>query len=210
MLLCPHNSGFLLGFTLPHAVTAFRPIGSAFEARRYHVEHEHFVDRIYLKTQGSHQSANRITMFRMSKYLVQDGAGGMEATEQENGTRDSERGIYGYDQEVVDREAAEAPFRRLRLIAYGVFAFSALVLGCVSLAGLAGVEQFKEVSQNLPNPLLDAAVVGLTFYLWVEEVCSWFDSLRNLFRLCCPMSMTPTAKKRKRFICCLQYSVMNI
>lgn len=83
---------------------------------------------------------------------------------------DDGKGIYGFSQEVIAREAAETPLRRARLIAYGVFGFTAVVLGGVSLAGLAGVEDVKELGQNLPNPLLDAAVLGLAFYLWVEEV----------------------------------------
>lgn len=80
------------------------------------------------------------------------------------------KGIYGLDREIIEREAAEAPLRKTRLVAYGVFAFAALTLGCVSLAGLAGVEEVKELGENLPNPLLDAGVLGLAFYLWVEEV----------------------------------------
>lgn len=35
---------------------------------------------------------------------------------------------------------------------------------------MAGIDEFKEVSENLPNPLIDAGVVGAAFYLWVEEV----------------------------------------
>ena len=80
------------------------------------------------------------------------------------------KGIYGLDREIVEREAAEAPFRRFRLIAYGVVALAAVVLGGVSVAGLAGVEEFSELGQNLPNPVLDAAVLGLALYLWIEEV----------------------------------------
>lgn len=39
---------------------------------------------------------------------------------------------------------------------------------------MAGLDEFKEVSENLPNPLIDAGVVGVAFYLWVEEVSlSW-------------------------------------
>lgn len=33
------------------------------------------------------------------------------------------------------------------------------------------MDDVKELGENLPNPLLDAAVLGLAFYLWVEEVC---------------------------------------
>lgn len=35
---------------------------------------------------------------------------------------------------------------------------------------MAGLEEFREASENLPNPLIDAGVVGVAFYLWVEEV----------------------------------------
>ena len=83
---------------------------------------------------------------------------------------DDEKGIYGFDQDIVQAESAEAPFRKLRLVSYGVLALIAVVLGGVSLAGMAGVEELKELGENLPNPLLDAAVLGLAFYLWVEEV----------------------------------------
>lgn len=79
-------------------------------------------------------------------------------------------GIYGLDPEIIEREAAEAPFRRFRLIAYGTLALAAVLLGGVSVAGLAGVESVRELGRNLPNPILDAAVLGIAFYLWVEEV----------------------------------------
>lgn len=46
----------------------------------------------------------------------------------------------------------------------------AIFLAGISLAGMAGLDEFKEVSENLPNPLIDAGVVGVAFYLWVEEV----------------------------------------
>ena len=42
------------------------------------------------------------------------------------------------------------------------------------MAGMAGLDEFKEVSENLPNPLVDAGVVGCAFYLWVEEVRKYF------------------------------------
>lgn len=50
-----------------------------------------------------------------------------------------------------------------------MLALTAVALGGVSIAGLAGVEGLVELGENLPNPLLDAAVFGLAFYLWVEE-----------------------------------------
>lgn len=87
---------------------------------------------------------------------------------------DAERGIYGYDKDIIDREAAEAPLRKLRLILYGLFGFSALSLGAISIAGIAGVEQVQELAQNLPNPLIDLGVVTLSFYFWVEEVSDMF------------------------------------
>ncbi len=46
----------------------------------------------------------------------------------------------------------------------------AIFLAGISLAGMAGLNEFKEVSENLPNPLVDAGVIGVAFYLWVEEV----------------------------------------
>lgn len=46
----------------------------------------------------------------------------------------------------------------------------AIFLAGISLAGMAGLDEFKEVSENLPNPLIDTGVVGVAFYLWVEEV----------------------------------------
>lgn len=46
----------------------------------------------------------------------------------------------------------------------------AIFLAGISLAGMAGLEEFQEVSENLPNPLIDAGVIGGAFYLWVEEV----------------------------------------
>lgn len=86
------------------------------------------------------------------------------------GSGEASKGIYGFDEEIIAREAVEAPFRKIRLVAYGVFAAAALALGGISAAGLAGVEEFKELGQNLPNPLIDLGVLGLSFYLWVEEV----------------------------------------
>lgn len=88
----------------------------------------------------------------------------------DSGVSEVSKGIYGFDEEIIAKEALEAPFRKLRLVAFGVFAAAALGLGSISVAGLAGVENFKELAQNLPNPLIDLGVVGLSFYLWVEEV----------------------------------------
>lgn len=46
----------------------------------------------------------------------------------------------------------------------------AIFLAGISFAGMAGLDEFREASENLPNPLIDAGVVGVAFYLWVEEV----------------------------------------
>lgn len=107
-------------------------------------------------------------MLRVSEKSAEEGSGIGEVSEDSNVVVD-QKGIYGYDQEILDREAADAPFRRLRLIAYGLFALAALILGIISLAGLAGVKEAKGISENLPNPLLDAGVLALAYYLWVEE-----------------------------------------
>ncbi|CAM9130205.1 unnamed protein product, partial [Scytosiphon promiscuus] len=90
------------------------------------------------------------------------------------------KGIYGFAREIVEQEAAEAPFRRLRLIGYAVPAFIAVFLAGISLAGMAGLDEFTEASENLPNPLIDAGVVGVAFYLWVEEVKTKRSSLALL------------------------------
>lgn len=87
---------------------------------------------------------------------------------------DAKKGIYGFDKDIIEREAAEAPLRKLRLILYGLFGLSALSLGVISVAGIAGVEEVQELGQNLPNPLIDLGVIALSFYFWVEEVRDTF------------------------------------
>ncbi|CAM9378741.1 unnamed protein product [Choristocarpus tenellus] len=92
------------------------------------------------------------------------------------------RGIYGFEQEVVDREIEGAPFRKVRLVTFGIFAATAMVLGGLSLAGMAGVDGVKDLSENLPNPLLDLGVLGTTYYLWVEEVKTKRSALKIVER----------------------------
>lgn len=53
----------------------------------------------------------------------------------------------------------------------------AIFLAGISLAGMAGLEEFQEVSENLPNPLIDAGIVGGAFYFWVEEVSNFLEAL---------------------------------
>lgn len=168
------SSSFLStsGFILPHHPSVLSPTVCSFSSQPcHHVEH----DRRAMRAQSNKLRmarrcrANRISNLPMSNAEMGGERDGMVTTEQVNSSKSKEKGIYGYDQDIVDREVAEAPFRRTRLIAYGAFALTALVLGCVSLAGLAGFDQVKDLSENLPNPLLDAAVIGITFYLWVEE-----------------------------------------
>jgi hypothetical protein len=84
----------------------------------------------------------------------------------------SSKGIYGYDLEVVQREEAEAPYRGARRIAVGITTVIAAACGAVSIAGLLGVEQAKQLSEtlSLPNPLLDAGVLAIGWYIFVEDV----------------------------------------
>ncbi|CAM9888749.1 unnamed protein product [Ectocarpus fasciculatus] len=107
-------------------------------------------------------------------------------------------GIYGFAREIVEKEEASAPFRRLRLIGYAVPAFIAIFLAGISLGGMAGIDEFKEVSENLPNPLIDAGVVGSAFYLWVEEVKTKRSSLALLKKEYEEQSKVPNRSSRRK------------
>eukprot|EP00752_Nemacystus_decipiens_P005651 g5114.t1 len=107
-------------------------------------------------------------------------------------------GIYGFAREIVEKEEAQAPFRRLRLIGYAVPAFIAIFLAGISLGGMAGLDEFKEVSENLPNPLIDAGVVGVAFYLWVEEVKTKRSSLALLKKQYEEQSKVPNRSSRRQ------------
>ncbi|CAN0010472.1 unnamed protein product [Pylaiella littoralis] len=107
-------------------------------------------------------------------------------------------GIYGLAREIVEKEEAEAPFRRMRLIGYAVPAFIAIFLAGISLAGMAGIEEFQEVSENLPNPLIDAGIVGGAFYFWVEEVKTKRSSLALIKKRYEEESKVPNRGARRR------------
>ncbi|CAM9125968.1 unnamed protein product [Ectocarpus sp. 6 AP-2014] len=107
-------------------------------------------------------------------------------------------GIYGFAREIIEKEEASAPFRRLRLIGFAVPAFIAIFLAGISLGGMAGIDEFKEVSENLPNPLIDAGVVGAAFYLWVEEVKTKRSSLALLKKEYEEKSKVPNRSSRRK------------
>eukprot|EP00903_Cladosiphon_okamuranus_P008616 g8263.t1 len=107
-------------------------------------------------------------------------------------------GIYGLAREIIEKEEAQAPFRRLRLISYAIPAFIAVFLAGISLAGMAGLDEFKEVSENLPNPLVDAGIVGGAFYLWVEEVKTKRSSLALLKKEFEEQSKVPNRGSRRQ------------
>lgn len=94
---------------------------------------------------------------------------------QSEGVSRSSEGIDGL--EVIEREAAKDPLRTLRLITYAVFGLSAF--WAISVTGMAGVEQVQEPGRNLPDPLVDLAIIVLSFFFWVEEVRAWAS------RSCC-------------------------
>ncbi|KAG5179603.1 hypothetical protein JKP88DRAFT_264153 [Tribonema minus] len=126
---------------------------------------------------------------------------------------ESEKGIYGYDLEVVKRERAEhidgrifggstspvslslvevdvhdssavllllcllrlrlqAPFRGTRLQIIAITAALAVICGATSVLGLVGVDSARELTErlSLPNPLLDAGVLAVAWYIYVEDV----------------------------------------
>lgn len=81
-------------------------------------------------------------------------------------------GIYGYDVEVIRREEAQAPFRKLRLSLMGATAATSLGLFGLNVASLAGWGSASKLveSQSLPNAPLCGAVLGLAAYFWIEDV----------------------------------------
>ncbi|CAN0176157.1 unnamed protein product [Ectocarpus sp. 12 AP-2014] len=63
---------------------------------------------------------------------------------------------------------------------------------------MAGIDEFREVSENLPNPLIDAGVIGAAFYLWVEEVKTKRSSLALLKKEYEEQSKVPNRSSRRK------------
>jgi hypothetical protein len=116
-------------------------------------------------------SANRAHVFTALavKKPLQDDVATQQTVQ---AAEEKSKGIYGYDLEVVQREEAEAPYRGARRIGVGITTVIAAACGAVSIAGLLGVDQAKQLSDtlNLPNPLLDAGVLAIGWYIFVEDV----------------------------------------
>eukprot|EP00953_Heterococcus_sp_UTEX-ZZ885_P022924 12642-Heterococcus_DN1.PRE.2 len=104
-----------------------------------------------------------------AKQPVQDDVAAQQTVQ---AAAEKSKGIYGYNLEVVQREEAEAPYRGARRIGVGIITVIAAACGAVSIAGLLGVEQAKQLSEtlSLPNPLLDAGVLAIGWYIFVEDV----------------------------------------
>jgi hypothetical protein len=104
-----------------------------------------------------------------AKQPVQDDVAAQQTVQ---AAAEKSKGIYGYNLEVVQREEAEAPYRGARRIGVGITTVIAAACGAVSIAGLLGVEQAKQSSEtlSLPNPLLDAGVLAIGWYIFVEDV----------------------------------------
>ncbi|CAM9919750.1 unnamed protein product [Discosporangium mesarthrocarpum] len=134
---------------------------------------------------------------RISSCMAFNGGGEKGEEGLEEGAQ-GKKGIYGFDEEVVQREIEGAPFRKFRLILLGVFAFSSLGLGILSLAGMAGVEQAKELSEAAPNPLLDLGVLATTYYLWVEEVKTKRSALKLVEKQIQRESQVPNRQARRQ------------
>eukprot|EP00611_Tribonema_gayanum_P026190 TRINITY_DN615_c0_g1_i6.p1 TRINITY_DN615_c0_g1~~TRINITY_DN615_c0_g1_i6.p1 ORF type:complete len:220 (+),score=53.48 TRINITY_DN615_c0_g1_i6:492-1151(+) len=66
----------------------------------------------------------------------------------------------------------QAPFRGTRLQIIAITAALAVICGATSVLGLVGVDSARELSErlSLPNPLLDAGVLAVAWYIYVEDV----------------------------------------
>lgn len=165
----PLTTGFVVPTTSPTASHHQRTFGYLHHSHRVQ-QHAHHLPALPKPRPATVASAgSRVLRFQMRSTDESKGGGQSEAVSRSSEAMDGP--------EVIEGEAAEDPQKTLRLIAYAFVGLSAF--WAISVTGMAGVEQVQEPSRNLPDPLIDLAIILLSFFFWVTEVRAWAS------RLCC-------------------------